>query len=228
MTPRGSPRGFLVVVCAALASGGPSDPGRWRLHLLGLRSPRVTATHVVYGRQHRDGAFCSRQETSAHLEPRFQRRPVHSRSFSPGNELQTRECEILRLSSFFPFSFTSKPETVIANGQDATSSEEEAEEQSRAGDGPPPGAASPGCCDGDAADPGPPSSRVNGHAHCSVNGSHSYHSDEDEDEDDGGEGEPAHPAVGDGPSAVPTIYFSHTVEPKRVRILFTLLIGHVI
>ncbi|XP_035869208.1 unconventional prefoldin RPB5 interactor 1 [Phyllostomus discolor] len=128
-------------------------------------------------------------------------------------ELERREALLGELDS--------KPDTVIANGQDATSSEEEeAEEQSRASDGPHPGAAAPGHCDGDVADPGLLSGRVNGHAHCSVNGSHSYHSDEDEDEDedDSEESEPAHHAVGAGHSSVPTIYFSHTVEPKRVRI----------
>lgn len=120
---------------------------------------------------------------------------------------------------------------MIANGEDATSSEEDTEEQARGVDGLHPGdaPAAPSCCDRDAACPGLLSSRVNGHVNCSVNGSHSYHSDEDEDEDeDGDEREPVHCASGAGDSSVPTIYFSHTVEPKRVCMLLALLIWRVV
>ena len=120
---------------------------------------------------------------------------------------------------------------MIANGDDATSSEEDTEEQARGVDGLHPGdaPAAPSCCDRDATCPGLLSSRVNGHVNCSVNGSNSYHSDEDEDEDeDGDEREPVHCASGAGDSSVPTIYFSHTVEPKRVCMLLALLIWRVV
>ncbi|KAM5297096.1 unconventional prefoldin RPB5 interactor 1 isoform 2-T2 [Glossophaga mutica] len=121
-------------------------------------------------------------------------------------ELERREALLGELDS--------EPGAVIANGEDAASSEEETE-------GPRPGAAPPSCGDGDAVDPGLLGGGVNGHADCSVNGSHSYHSDEEEEEEeeDGDEeSEPVHQAFGAGHSCVPTIYFSHTVEPKRVRI----------
>ncbi|XP_059559495.1 unconventional prefoldin RPB5 interactor 1-like [Myotis daubentonii] len=91
----------------------------------------------------------------------------------------------------------SQPPTVVANGEDTASSEEEKEDAGT-------------CVNG----------RVNGH----VDGTHpaaeaaddtaalvAPSSDEDEDGDDSD-------ALGPGASSVPTIYFSHTVEPKRVRI----------
>lgn len=61
----------------------------------------------------------------------------------------------------------------------------------------------------------------------SVNGSNPYHSNEDEEEEeeeDGGdnENENDHDALGVGDYSIPTIYFSHTVEPKRVCILLTI------
>ncbi|XP_036922315.1 unconventional prefoldin RPB5 interactor 1 isoform X2 [Sturnira hondurensis] len=126
-------------------------------------------------------------------------------------ELERREALLGELDS--------EPGPVTANGEDAPSSEEEAGEQSGDMDGPHPGAPAPSCCDGDAADPGLLSGLVNGHANCSVNGLSSCHSDEEEDEDDDGdESEPVHCALGAGRSSVPTIHFSHTVEPKKVRI----------
>ncbi|XP_037001089.2 unconventional prefoldin RPB5 interactor 1 [Artibeus jamaicensis] len=130
-------------------------------------------------------------------------------------ELERREALLGELDS--------EPGPVTANGEDALSSEEEKGEQSGEVHGPRPGAPAPGRCDGDAADPGLLSGRVNGHAHCSVNGLSSYHSDEEEDdeedeEDDGDDSEPVHHAPGAGRGSVPTIHFSHTVEPKRVRI----------
>ncbi|XP_048224900.1 unconventional prefoldin RPB5 interactor 1 [Perognathus longimembris pacificus] len=125
----------------------------------------------------------------------------------------------------------SKPDTVIANGRDASSSEEEKEEQKAHAHG------------GDEADGpltprsgwklAPNSTLLSGPANsspslCPVNGSKAYHSKEDDtdrDEDDGDDDEDEdgdkenHPcALGLGDSSVPTIYFSHTVEPKRVRI----------
>ena len=53
-----------------------------------------------------------------------------------------------------------------------------------------------------------------------VNGSNSYHSNEDDDDDndDGGDNENDHDTLGVDDNSIPTIYFSHTIEPKRVRI----------
>lgn len=108
---------------------------------------------------------------------------------------------------------TSQPPPVMANGDDAASSEEEKEDASRRADrrvnGTHPAAEStaPGYhpADDSAAE------RLHGPG-CAVNGSHSPLSDEDEDGDED-------EALGPGASAVPTIYFSHTVEPKRVGML---------
>lgn len=72
--------------------------------------------------------------------------------------------------------------------------------------------------------------QVNSQWNCSVNGSNSYHNneDEEEDDDDGGDNENDHDTLGAEDNSIPTIYFSHTVEPKRVCILLTLLIFHII
>ncbi|XP_049719529.1 unconventional prefoldin RPB5 interactor 1 isoform X1 [Elephas maximus indicus] len=117
----------------------------------------------------------------------------------------------------------SRPDTVIANGEDTTSSEEEKE-----GQNPDVNVAHgetdvviPSSCHQDVTNSelisGPASSQL----HHSVNGSDSYYSndDDDDDEDDeDGDSEDEHDALGAGDNSVPTIYFSHTVEPKRVRI----------
>lgn len=128
----------------------------------------------------------------------------------------------------FPFFFPSKPDAAIANGEDTTSSEEEKEEQNIHGH-----------VGNERADSGIPSSRprdapepellrapVTSQHKCSVNGSDACHSDED---DGGGddENENVRDALGLGETSVPTIYFSHTVEPKRVCILLTFLILHI-
>uniref|UniRef100_A0A2K5K2G6 URI1 prefoldin like chaperone n=1 Tax=Colobus angolensis palliatus TaxID=336983 RepID=A0A2K5K2G6_COLAP len=67
--------------------------------------------------------------------------------------------------------------------------------------------------------------QMNSQLNCSVNGSSSYHSDDDDDDDDedddnidDDDGDNDHEALGVGDNFIPTIYFSHTVEPKRVRI----------
>ncbi|XP_023378821.1 unconventional prefoldin RPB5 interactor 1 [Pteropus vampyrus] len=117
----------------------------------------------------------------------------------------------------------SKPDTVIANGEETTSSEEEREDQNISVDVAPQGTDSVTLSSCRVADTR--SGLLSGHMHgqltCSMNGSNSYHSDEDDD-DDGGDGDDGnanvHDAVGAGDDSVPTIYFSHTVEPKRVRI----------
>lgn len=108
-----------------------------------------------------------------------------------------------RLSSLRYFSLYRMPDTVETNGEDTTSSEEEKEDKRtdlngtyRAED----------CI-----------TQGNFHKEVTnsdlfggqVNGSTYYHSDDEDDID-----------VGD--SSVPTIFFSHTVEPKRVCTLLFL------
>lgn len=125
------------------------------------------------------------------------------------------------------FFFTSKPDTLIANGEDTTSSEEEKEDQNinvhvmhQVTD-----SVASSSCYKDVTHSELFSGQMNG-IH-SVNGSNPYHSNEDEEEEeeeDGGdnENENDHDALGVGDYSIPTIYFSHTVEPKRVCILLTI------
>ncbi|CAK6436550.1 unnamed protein product [Pipistrellus nathusii] len=111
----------------------------------------------------------------------------------------------------------SQPPPVMANGGGAASSEEEEEEEEEDA-----GRCVNGRVNGThpAAEPAedPGAERLHGPS-CAVNGSRSPLSDEDgdEDEDEDGDGD-SDDALGPGASCVPTIYFSHTVEPKRVRI----------
>ncbi|XP_074257860.1 unconventional prefoldin RPB5 interactor 1-like isoform X2 [Saimiri boliviensis] len=122
----------------------------------------------------------------------------------------------------------SKPDTVIANGEDTTSSEEEKEDHNtnvnvmhQITD-----SHTPDSCCKDVASSEPFSGQLNSQLNCSVNGSSSYHSDDDNDDDDDDDddvdddddGDNDHEALGVGDNSIPTIYFSHTVEPKRVRI----------
>ncbi|XP_070488611.1 unconventional prefoldin RPB5 interactor 1 isoform X2 [Equus przewalskii] len=124
----------------------------------------------------------------------------------------------------------SKPDTLIANGEDTTSSEEEKEDQKinvnvmhQVTDSVTPS----NCCE-DVTNSELFSGQTSSQLNCSVNGSNSYHSneeedddddDDDEDDDDGdGDNENDHDTLGVGDNSIPTIYFSHTVEPKRVRI----------
>ena len=123
---------------------------------------------------------------------------------------------------------SSKPDTVIANGEDM-SSEEEKEDQNinvnmmhQVTDS----LTLSNCCNSFTN-----SELFSGQVHSplnySVNGSNSYHSNEDDDDDDndgGGDNENDHDTLGVEDNSIPTIYFSHTVEPKRVCILLTLLI----
>nr|KAF6412178.1 URI1 prefoldin like chaperone [Rousettus aegyptiacus] len=117
----------------------------------------------------------------------------------------------------------SKPDTVIANGEDTTSSEEEREDQNIGVHVAPQvtDSVTPSSCRVAVTRSGLLSGQTRGQLTCSMNGSDSYHSDE-EDDDDGGDGddgnENVRDAEGAGDNSVPTIYFSHTVEPKRVRI----------
>lgn len=108
----------------------------------------------------------------------------------------------------------SQPPPGMANGEDAASSEEEEEAEEDVGGRvngthPAPQSVAPGLRPED--DSG--AERPCGPG-CAVNGSHSPLS-EDEDEDGDADDDDAR---GPGASCVPTIYFSHTVEPKRVRI----------
>lgn len=149
-----------------------------------------------------------------------------------------RICKILMCSTliFFPYLFcffTSNPDTVIANGEDTTSSEEEREDQNISVNVAPQvtDSVTLSSCHVAVTDSGLLSGQMHGQLTCSMNGSNSYHSDE-EDDDDGGDGDDGNENVRDaveaGDNSVPTIYFSHTVEPKRVCILSTLLILHII
>lgn len=141
-----------------------------------------------------------------------------------------RICKILVCWSDFGnflFFFTSKPDAVTANGEDTTSSDEEKEDQDvnvnvthQVTES---GALS--SCYRDVTNTELLNGQVSRLPHCSVNGSNSCHSDED---DDGDDDENVHHAVGVEDNSVPTIYFSHTVEPKRVRILLTFRILHVL
>ncbi|XP_014399543.1 PREDICTED: unconventional prefoldin RPB5 interactor 1 [Myotis brandtii] len=115
-----------------------------------------------------------------------------------------------------PFVSTSQPPTVTANGEDTASSEEEKEDASTRvnrrvnrhvnGTHPAAEAAAPSCRPADDT-----VAELLRRPSCAVNGSRCPLSDEDEDGDDDD-------ALGPEASSVPTIYFSHTVEPKRVRI----------
>ncbi|KAM5236546.1 unconventional prefoldin RPB5 interactor 1 [Ctenodactylus gundi] len=117
----------------------------------------------------------------------------------------------------------SKPDTLIANGEDVASSEEEKEEQStdvRVG----PCVAAPlppsGCRE-DVSSSRLLNGQVTSQSNSSVNGSDSYLSNEEDasdDDDASGDEENDPDGSGDRNDSVPTIYFSHTVEPKRVRI----------
>ncbi|XP_035316783.1 unconventional prefoldin RPB5 interactor 1 isoform X1 [Cricetulus griseus] len=126
----------------------------------------------------------------------------------------------------------SNPDTVITNGEDTVSSEEEKEEPGT-GTGvnvAPPvtdSSASAGCSM-HARNAELPNGQASSHLNRSVIGSHSYHSngeDEDDDDDDEDDTEEDEDEDGDDSdhtisidNSVPTIYFFHTVEPKRVRI----------
>ena len=128
---------------------------------------------------------------------------------------------------FFFFTINSKPDTVIANGEDV-SSEEEKEDQNinvnmmhQVTD-----SLALSNCYNSLTNSELFNGQVNSQLNYSVNGSSSYHSNEDDDDDDdgGGDSENDHDTLGVEDNAIPTIYFSHTVEPKRVCILLTLLI----
>lgn len=116
----------------------------------------------------------------------------------------------------------SKPDTVITNGEDTVSSEEE-KGANGTGVNTAPAVTDPlasGSRGTQARNAGLPNGQASRHLNCSVNGSDSYSNEEDEedeeDDDDDDDDESDHAISAD--NSVPTIYFSHTVEPKRVRI----------
>ncbi|EDL02994.1 unconventional prefoldin RPB5 interactor isoform a [Mus musculus] len=120
----------------------------------------------------------------------------------------------------------SKPDTVIANGEDRVSSEEEKEGADTGVNvvSPVTDSSAASSCKRRAGNAGLPNGQVNS-LNYSVNGSNSYHSnkdddeeeeDDDDDDDEDDDNESDHAISAD--NSIPTIYFSHTVEPKRVRI----------
>ncbi|XP_003915321.1 unconventional prefoldin RPB5 interactor 1 isoform X1 [Papio anubis] len=151
---------------------------------------------------------------------------VKSKDLLADKELWARLEELERQEELLG-ELDSKPDIVIANGEDTTSSEEEKEDHNtnvnamyQVTD-----SHTLDSCHKDVASSEPFSVQMSSQLNCSVNGSSSYHSgddDDDDDEDDDNiddyDGDNDHEALGVGDNSIPTIYFSHTVEPKRVRI----------
>lgn len=162
----------------------------------------------------------SKPKTSDIFEADFTN-DVKSKDLLADKELWARLEELERQEELLG-ELDSKPDVVIANGDDSTSSEEEKEDQNtnvnvmhQVTD-----TLTPSSCHKDVTSSELLNVQGTSQLNCSVNGSHSYHSNEDDDdsEDDDGDNENDHDTVGVGDNSVPTIYFSHTVEPKRVRI----------
>uniref|UniRef100_A0A7N5JXP1 Protein phosphatase 1 regulatory subunit 19 n=2 Tax=Ailuropoda melanoleuca TaxID=9646 RepID=A0A7N5JXP1_AILME len=164
----------------------------------------------------------SKPKTSDIFEADFAN-DVKSKDLLADKELWARLEELERQEELLG-ELDSKPDTMIANGEDTTSSEEEKEDQNinvhvmhQVTD-----SVTSSSCYKDVTHSELFSGQMNG-IH-SMNGSNSYHSNEDDEEDDeedvGGDNENGndHDALGVGDYSIPTIYFSHTVEPKRVRI----------
>ncbi|XP_037675318.1 unconventional prefoldin RPB5 interactor 1 [Choloepus didactylus] len=166
----------------------------------------------------------SKPKTSDIFEADFSSNDVKSKDLLADEELWARLEELERQESLLG-ELDSHPDSGIANGEDTTSSEDEKEDQNPNGNGADQvtDALTPSSCHEDFTNSELFSGQVNTQLNCSVNGSNSYPSNEDdeddEDEDDeDGDNENDHDALGIGDKSVPTIYFSHTVEPKRVRI----------
>nr|XP_044614984.1 unconventional prefoldin RPB5 interactor 1 isoform X1 [Equus asinus] len=168
----------------------------------------------------------SKPKTSDIFEADFAN-DVKSKDLLADKELWARLEELERQEELLG-ELDSKPDTLIANGEDTTSSEEEKEDQNinvnvmhQVTDSVTPS----NCCE-DVTNSELFNGQTNSQLNCSVNGANSYHSneeeddDDDDDEDDDGDGdnENDHDTLGVGDNSIPTIYFSHTVEPKRVRI----------
>ncbi|KAL2762516.1 unconventional prefoldin RPB5 interactor 1 isoform c, partial [Daubentonia madagascariensis] len=160
----------------------------------------------------------SKPKTSDIFEADFEN-DVKSKDLLADKELWARLEELERQEELLG-ELDSKPDTVIANGEDTTSSEEEKEDQNTNGNAmhQVTGSLTPGSCHKDVTSSELFSSQMNSQLNCTVNGSNSYHSNEEEEEEDDDDGDNDHDAFGVGDNSIPTIYFSHTVEPKRVRI----------
>ncbi|XP_057619050.1 unconventional prefoldin RPB5 interactor 1 [Chionomys nivalis] len=173
----------------------------------------------------------SKPKTSDIFEADFENE-VKSKDLLADEELWARLEELERQEELLG-ELDSKPDTGIANGEDTVSSEEEKEDEGTGLNVVPPATDSlaPGSCGMHARNAGLPNGQASSHLNCSVNGSNSYHSNEededdddedaddvvdDDDDDNYNENESDHTISAD--NSVPTIYFSHTVEPKRVRI----------
>ncbi|XP_036607537.1 unconventional prefoldin RPB5 interactor 1 [Trichosurus vulpecula] len=148
----------------------------------------------------------SKPKTSDVFEADFTDDPKSEGSFLSEKELWARLDELERQEDLLG-ELDKKSDTLFVNGDDITSSEEEKEDQKtdvtvkHRADSPTQGSFQKDITD---------SKLLNGQ----VNGSSSYSDDDDGDGDD--DDDDGVLAIGD--SCVPTIYFSHTVEPKRVRI----------
>uniref|UniRef100_A0A2K6BXX3 Protein NNX3 n=1 Tax=Macaca nemestrina TaxID=9545 RepID=A0A2K6BXX3_MACNE len=148
---------------------------------------------------------------------------VKSKDLPADKELWARLEELERQEELLG-ELDSKPDIVIANGEDTTSSEEEKEDHNtnvnamhQVTD-----SHTLDSCHKDVASSEPFSVQMSSQLNCSVNGSSSYHSDDVDDDDDvdgdnidDDDSDNDHEALGIGDNYLPTIYFSHTVKPKR-------------
>uniref|UniRef100_G3WSW9 Protein phosphatase 1 regulatory subunit 19 n=1 Tax=Sarcophilus harrisii TaxID=9305 RepID=G3WSW9_SARHA len=157
----------------------------------------------------------SKPKTSDAFEADFIDDPKSEGSFLSEKELWARLDELERQEDLLG-ELDRKSDTLFVNGDDITSSEEEKEDQKtdvamkhKVTD-----SLTQGSFQRDITN----SKLLNGQ----VNGSSSYSDDDDDDDDDddggGDDGDGSIDGLGVGDNSVPTIYFSHTVEPKRVRI----------
>ncbi|XP_055450930.1 unconventional prefoldin RPB5 interactor 1 [Psammomys obesus] len=170
----------------------------------------------------------SKPKTSDIFEADFEN-DVKAKDMLADEELWARLEELERQEELLG-ELDSKPDTDIANGEDTVSSEEEKEDQGTGVNVVPPvtDSFSPSSCCRNAGRSGLPNGQANSHLNCSVNGSNSYHSneededddedDDDDDEDNGDDDNNENDHTISADNSIPTIYFSHTVEPKRVRI----------
>uniref|UniRef100_A0A8C5KWI7 Protein NNX3 n=1 Tax=Jaculus jaculus TaxID=51337 RepID=A0A8C5KWI7_JACJA len=147
---------------------------------------------------------------------------VRPKDLVADNELWARLEELERQEELLG-ELDSKPDSVITNGEDATSSEEEREDQrtdAKAVRQETDAFSLQSCHKDDGRRLGLFNGQVKSQLNCSVNGSHSYHSNEDDDDNEYTDDDDDDDDDDDTPAdnSVPTIYFSHTVEPKRVRI----------
>lgn len=168
----------------------------------------------------------SKPKTSDVFEADFAN-TVKSKDLLADKELWDRLEELERQEELLG-ELDSKSDTVITNGEDTSSSEEEKDEQNISVN-----------TMHQVIDSLSPSDyknvtnaqlfngQMNSKLNCSVNGSNSHSNEEkeaedddkeDEEEDDDDNNKNDHDALDVEENSIPTIYFSHTVEPKRVRI----------